>query len=132
MILVMSSYLSGDSVQRRLDWLLPAWLENYDAFMQSSDESMGVVAISTAVNFGILFVCIIWFSIERYFRPRIYSPLYYLFPSTAAEPLPSAPIFGWMVDLWNIEEDTIIEKVQSVYIYHTPQQHHTTPLVYLG
>ena len=105
------SSLSAVESSRRLDWLLPAWLENYDAFMQSSDESMTVVAISTTVNFGILALCIIWFSIERYFRPRIYSPLYYLFPQTAAEPLPNAPIFGWIIDLWNIEEDLIIEKV---------------------
>lgn len=95
---------------RRLDWLLPAWLENYDAFMQSSDESMDVIGFSVLLNFGVLVFCILWFSIERYFRPKVFSPLSNMFPKNSAKPLASSPIFIWMVELWKIEEDMIIEK----------------------
>ena len=96
--------------RRQLDWLLPAWLENYDAFMQSSDESMDVIGFSVLLNFGVLVFCIFWFSIERYFRPKVFSPLSNMFPHSSAEPLASSPIFLWMLELWKIEEDTIIEK----------------------
>ena len=95
---------------RRLDWLLPAWLENYDAFMQSSDESMDVIGFSVLLNFGVLVFCILWFSIERYFRPKVFSPLSNMFPENSAKPLVSSPIFFWMIELWKIEEDMIIDK----------------------
>lgn len=106
-----------ETSSRRLDWLLPSWLEDYDAYLQSADESLNVVLVSTAINFGILVICIIWFSVERYFRPRMYSPLWYLYPDKSATPMPSAPMFAWMVELFNIEEDLIVEKAGYDVLY---------------
>ena len=84
----------------------------------SSNIQYILIYYLTLSKYGtVLVVCVIEFSIERHFRPKVYSPLYYMFPNTAAKPLSSTPIFGWMYELLMIEEDAIIEKGGKPTVY---------------
>lgn len=95
---------------RRLDWLLPSWLEDYDAFNQSADEGLSVIGLSTAINACFLSLCIVIFSVGRVFYPRTFSPKYYMLPETTPVPLSNDTPFGWIIELGKVDEDVIIDK----------------------
>ena len=75
-----SSFFNELSAHRRLDWLLPDWLENYDSFHQSADEGLLVITLSTCLNAMFWLLCLIYFSTARLIDPVTFSPKFYIMP----------------------------------------------------
>ena len=90
---------------RRLDWLLPKWLEDSAAFDQSRDISMGVIAVYFVVNITFGIICILIFSFIRRRKPNIYAT-----KSVTPPALNSTSILGWMWSLFFLEEAEIVDK----------------------
>ena len=95
---------------RRLDWLLPAWLEDADAYDQSINEDMTTVYYTVAVNVIVLVGCVLFFSTYRMYDDRIFSPKSALMPDRTPPKIPNATMFGWVWDLYAIDDDILIEK----------------------
>lgn len=97
-------------MSRRLDWLLPSWLENANAFDQSMDEDMSSIGYTILFNVIIWAVCVGFFSFYRRYDPKLYTPKVDMFPDKTLPRIPHDTYFGWIVDLYNITDDQIIEK----------------------
>ena len=98
------------SISRRLDWLIPAWLEDVNAFDQSIDEDMLTVYYTIAVNLVICAFCILFFSVYRMRDPEIFTPKAKIAPEKVPKLIPNDTLFGWMRDLYNIDDDLVIDK----------------------
>lgn len=97
-------------VSRRLDWLLPSWLEDAAAYDQSIDENMVTIGYTIAVNAMILFICLAFFSFYRMYDDRIFSPKSELLPERTPPRLTKSSFFGWIKELYDIDDEAIIEK----------------------
>ena len=97
-------------VSRRLDWLLPSWLEDAAAYDQSIDEDMVTIGYTVAVNLIILILCVGFFSFYRMHDPNIFSPKSEMMPERTPPRLSKSSLFGWMKELYDISDDLIIEK----------------------
>ena len=95
---------------RRLDWLLPSWLEDAAAYDQSIDENMVSIGYTVAVNAMILFICLAFFSFYRMYDDRIFSPKSEMMPEKTPPRLTKSSFFGWIKELYDIDDDAIIEK----------------------
>ena len=91
-------------MSRKLDILLPSWLEDSSAFDQNSNLSFASVSIYVAVNVIIWLICFLFFSIYRNRYPDLFSPKIRTPP-----PLPTRTLFGWIIALVVIDDDNIIE-----------------------
>jgi Late exocytosis, associated with Golgi transport len=98
------------SYRRRLDWLLPAWLEDADAFDQSINEDMLAVGYTIAANVIIFTICVLTFSIYRMHDAKIYAPKSDLLPDKTPPKIPNDTMFGWIGDLYAISDDVLIDK----------------------
>lgn len=103
-------YINPSQISRRLDWLLPKWLENAAAYDQSVDEGLLTIFYTLLVNSVILLVCILIFSFYRIYDIKIFSPKCDLMPGKAPPRLSTSTLFGWMKELYNISDEVIIEK----------------------
>lgn len=98
------------TMSRRLDWLLPSWLENSNAFDQSMDEDMTSIGYTILFNVVIWTICVMLFSVYRRYDPKLYSPKVDMFPDKTLPRLSHDSYFGWVFELYNITDDQIIEK----------------------
>jgi hypothetical protein len=101
---------SFTDMNRRLDWLLPSWLENANAFDQSMDEDLSTVGYTILFNIIIFSSCVLFFSIYRRYDPKMHTPKVDMFPEDTLPRIPNDTYFGWIRDLYNITEEQIIEK----------------------
>lgn len=99
----------GNNINRRLDWLLPAWLEDVDAYSQSINEDMISVFYTVLANSIICVICILFFSVYRMYDDRLFSPKSDMFPDRTPRKLSNSTPFGWVCDLYNINDEVIIE-----------------------
>lgn len=99
---------------RRLDWLLPAWLEDANAFDQSMDEGMSTVAYTILFNVVIFLFFIVFFSIYRRYDPKAFTPKVDMFPKSLPR-IPNDSYFGWIRDLYNITEEQILSTGNGCY-----------------
>ena len=95
---------------RRLDWLLPSWLEDAGAYDQSIDEDMVTIGYTVVVNVIILFLCVLFFSVYRRYDTQIFAPKCNLMPDRCPAKLSSKTLFGWMTELFYIDDEAVIEK----------------------
>lgn len=100
-----------DPARRRLDWLLPSWLEDVDAFSQTSDEDLIDVAYTILVNLCLLAVCVVVCAILRQKNPEMFIPKRYVAPDrTPANNIPNNTWFGWLIDLYYLSDELLIDK----------------------
>ena len=97
-------------MRRRLDWLLPSWLENVDAYSQSIDADIISVAFTVVVNLCIFTLCVLIFTVIRQYVPDIYHARYFVSPDRVPPRLRIDTWFGWVVDIWKIDDELIISK----------------------
>jgi Late exocytosis, associated with Golgi transport len=102
--------MSSISQSRRLDWLLPAWLEDAAAYDQSMDENMVTIGYTVAINTIILFFCVIAFSFYRMYDDHIFAPKVAMMPDRTPARLSNSTLFAWIKELWDIDDDVIIAK----------------------
>lgn len=95
---------------RRLDWLLPTWLEDTAAYDQPIDENMVTIGYTVVVNLVILVSCIIFFSFYRMHDENIFAPLCLMRPDKTPERLSNTTLFGWVKELWDIDDEAVIKK----------------------
>jgi len=95
---------------RRLDWLLPAWLEDADAYDQSINEDMVTVYYTVAVNVVICASCVLFFSVYRMYDDKIFCPKAALVPEKTPPKLDNSSLFGWITELFNIDDKVVIDK----------------------
>eukprot|EP01041_Mallomonas_annulata_P009540 gene9540-19834_t len=91
-------------MSRRLDFLLPKWLEDTDAYAQRSDVNLGVLGLYVVVNIFIGLVCILFFSWLRKSNPKLFA-LKALTPPL----LPYDDIYSWIIVLYYIDEAAILK-----------------------
>lgn len=96
--------------QRRLDWLLPKWLEDADAYDQSINEDMITVYYTVAVNIVIFVIFVSFFSWYRRYYPEIYAPKARLLPHRTPPLLNNTTYLGWVRELYDIDDDVLIKK----------------------
>ena len=101
---------AGGGHGRRLDWLLPAWLEDADAYDQSINEDMMTVYYTVAVNVIVLVFCVMFFSIYRRYDDKIYAPKADLMPERTPPKIPNNTTFGWIYDVYSIDDNVLIDK----------------------
>lgn len=94
---------------RRLDWLLPKWLEDADAYDQSINEDMVTVYYTVAVNIVIFAIFVLFFSWYRRYHPEIYAPKAKLLPHRTPPLLSNSTYFGWIKELYDIDDDVLIK-----------------------
>jgi hypothetical protein len=99
--------IPSGNMTRRLDWLLPSWLEDSNAYDQSMDEDMTTVYYTIAFNVVIFACCILFFSFYRMREPAIFTPKADLMPSKTPPLLPNDTMFGWIWTLYDIDDHTI-------------------------
>jgi hypothetical protein len=97
-------------MSRRLDWLLPSWLEDVDAYSQSINEDMISVFYTVIVNLCILVLCVLFFSIYRMYNNQLYAPKSDMFPDRTPPKIPNNSLFGWAYDIFVIDDQLIIDK----------------------
>lgn len=95
------------SFGRRLDFLIPSYLENPDAFAQTEDMDFSSILTIAASNlaFGVCCICIYEFFRRRgsYFIPKARWR-----PHMTPPPLPTGKFLGWVVPLLSIDEETVL------------------------
>eukprot|EP01036_Dinobryon_divergens_P025868 gene25868-34457_t len=120
---------------RRLDWLIPQWLEDVDAYSQSIDEDMISVYYTIVVNLIICILCVLFFSFFRRYAPedlknRLYSPKIDIVPHKTPPRLRTDSLFGWVYDIYSIDDEVIIEKggydVMSIIRFGTTSMVHNS------
>ena len=99
-----------DVFRRRLDWLLPSWLEDAGAYDQSIDEDMVTIGYTLLVNIIILFSCALFFSFYRMYDTQIFAPKCTLMPERCPPKLSNTTLFGWVSELFYTDDDTVIAK----------------------
>ncbi len=103
--------LSEIPMRRRLDWLLPSWLEDVDAFSQTSNEDLIDVAYTILVNICLFVLCIVVCAILRQKQPEMFIPKRYVAPDKApAQNISNSTLFGWLVDIYQLTDEILIEK----------------------
>eukprot|EP01038_Epipyxis_sp_PR26KG_P009590 gene9590-12916_t len=95
---------------RRLDWLLPKWLEDVDAYSQSTNEDVVSVAYTFLVNFAIFSICIAIFSAVRRNDENFYRPKVNVLPNKTPPSLTTKSWLGWINELAHINDQIIIDK----------------------
>lgn len=90
------------SIHRRLDWLLPKWLEDPNAFAQNKNLDISTIFQTFFYNFLIFLCCLLFFSIYRQYNEYIFSPKVDLLPENTLPRMPNDSLFGWIRNLWNI------------------------------
>lgn len=103
-------FMAHENFSRRLDWLLPSWLEDTAAYDQSIDENMVTIGYTVVVNLIILVICLSFFSIYRMHDQDIFAPLCEMKPERTPPRLSNTSLFGWIKELWDIDDDAIIKK----------------------
>lgn len=96
--------------RRRLDWLLPSWLENANAYSQSTDEDMIDVAYTIIANLALFVIFGSIFTIVRQYNPDMYTPKKFVAPDRTPPRLPNDTWFGWIRDICNLDDDLLIKK----------------------
>jgi hypothetical protein len=102
---------SIDGFHRRLDWLLPSWLEDASAYDQNMDEDLDTVFYTIIINVSIFIFCVTWFA---WYRRDVWLEMY--IPKKALLPRHTPPIlttesyFGWVRQLYYIDDEVIIDK----------------------
>jgi hypothetical protein len=97
--------------RRRLDWLLPSWLEDVDAFSQSTDADLVDVAYTVIINVILMVLCLLIISIIRQYNPEMYIPKRYVAPDqTPSKPISNATWFGWIVELVTLSDELLLDK----------------------
>jgi len=90
---------------RRLDFLLPNWLENSDAYAQSSNVNLEVIGEYSFYNSFVAAILILFFSLMRkYYDPMLFAP-----KKTELPILPTNNLYSWMLELYRIDEKTILK-----------------------
>lgn len=105
----MESAAGAEYSQRRLDWLLPQWLEDANAYSQSINEDMLSVVYTFSLNAVIFIAAVVIFSSIRRFNSDVFAPKVNLMLKRTPPKLPNDTMFGWVRHLWSIDDDTIIE-----------------------
>ena len=100
----------SSSDHRRLDWLLPSWLEDVNAYGQSTDEDMVDVGWTIAVNVIIFALFVLIFTFVRQGNPDIYCAKKFVQPDRTPSPLSTKTLFGWIYDFYFIDDDTLLRK----------------------
>jgi hypothetical protein len=95
---------------RRLDWLLPTWLEDVAAYDQSMNEDMRTIGYTLAVNVVILAICLVFFSFYRQTDTIMFSPKSDMMPEKTPPRLSKTSYLGWVKELYDIDDEVIIQK----------------------
>jgi hypothetical protein len=95
---------------RRLDWLLPSWLENVDAYSQSTDENMIDVLYTVVINASVFLVAVSFYVIYRRKNTTIYCPKVAINPERNIPKLSTDSYFGWVQELWGYDDLFLVEK----------------------
>ena len=106
------NYLGPPQIHRRLDWLIPGWLENVDAYSQSADANLNSICWTILVNVAIAILFVLSFSLYRKYGKHgrtLYNPKQVLMPEKTPDLLPFDTLFGWVGELWSIDDKTIVE-----------------------
>ena len=109
------AYLPADMAamqqqHRRLDWLLPSWLENVDAYSQSTDEDMTEVFYTVVIDLSIFSLAIAFFVNYRRTNKTIYCPKLALYPEKDIPALSTDSWFGWLQELYSYDDMFLVEK----------------------
>jgi len=96
-------------MSRRLDWLLPSWLEDSSAFDQDESIDIAIVSLIFALNVILFAALISMFAYVRQHYPLIYRPKGEILPDQTPPPLPSDSWWGWVIPLYNISDQTVID-----------------------
>jgi hypothetical protein len=97
-------------VNRRLDWLLPSWLENATAYSQSTDEDMTDVGYTIIVNLALFLIFVGAFAIERQYYPDMYYSKIFVAPDRCAPRLSTETWFGWINDMHKLDDELLLKK----------------------
>ena len=100
----------GNITRRRLDWLLPSWLEDSSAFDQSEDENLSTVGYTVAFNIVVFIACVLFYASYRRVDDRIYAPKCDMMPDRTPPKLSNKTYFSWVSELYNISDEFVIEK----------------------
>ena len=106
----MERQLFVDNIHRRLDWLLPSWLEDAGAYDQSINEDMVTVYYTVAVNIVIFSFCILFYSAYRMRDDKLFAPKAGIMPHKTPPKLANDTLLGWIRELFEIDDDVLIEK----------------------
>ncbi len=94
---------------RRLD-ILPNWLEDASSYDQASNLDMATVFWTVGVNSFALLLFLYIFSRIRMDDDKIFAPRSDLKPDSCPKKLSNDTMYEWIVELWNISDDTILAK----------------------
>jgi len=97
-------------IRRRLDWLIPHWLENASAYDQSENLDIGEIGLTFALNVIAAFIILIVFGQRRknLQRQYDYSTRRLQLPKQTPPDLPRRYCFGWMLPCLTISYDDIL------------------------
>lgn len=98
------------AVSRRLDWLLPDWLEDVDAYSQSMNEDLISVFYTVVVNLSVLLLCVAFYAVYRMYNDKLFAPKSDNFPDRTPPKIPNDTLFGWVGGIWRLDDELIIEK----------------------
>lgn len=91
-------------MHRRLDWLIPDWLQSADAFIQPQNLDLEVLGFLFVVNAFFWIFCLFFFCVCRIYFPSIFTP-----KAKKPKNLPNEDMYSWIFSLWSIDDSTIIE-----------------------
>lgn len=95
--------------QRRLD-ILPSWLEDAASFDQSTSIDMATIYWTVLVNSISLFFFVWLYSYIRMTDDKLFASRVGLKPDSCPPRFSNDTLFGWMKELWNVTDATILEK----------------------
>ena len=94
--------------RRRLDFLIPKWLENKDAFAQTEDMGFGAIAIIAASNLAFAACCILIYEGARKGNGEAFYPKMKWSPGQTPKPLPITGFMSWLWPLLAIDDQTVL------------------------
>ena len=101
--------MSGDETpHRRLDLLIPSWLENKDAFAQTEDMNFGAIAIIAASNLAFAACCLLIFEGTRRGGSTAFYPKMSWCPAQTPSLLPTKGFGAWFWPLLAIDDTTVL------------------------
>jgi hypothetical protein len=91
-----------------LDWL-PRWLHGVNVFGKSNEGDLLLLVLTIAINCIIFLLCLLLVSIIRKYDQKIFTPKQYKSPDESPPKLSTKSLFGWIVDMYRIEDETVLK-----------------------
>mmetsp|Transcript_28583 Transcript_28583/g.37431 ORF Transcript_28583/g.37431 Transcript_28583/m.37431 type:complete len:872 (-) Transcript_28583:241-2856(-) len=96
--------------RRRLDWLIPSWLEDSTAYDQSENLDLDTIGLTFLLNAiaALIFITIIGKLRKNPDHPYRYSPRRLHLPKQTPPDLPKTGIFSWILPCFSISYEDIL------------------------